>query len=293
MSATAKMLAALCAALISAGILMAQEAPPPPAPMERGGVEQGPGPGPFGDRIEILGFGGWHGGKVVTGAPFSAVATTETIQTLQDGTTITHKTQANLYRDSQGRFRKDITVTAIGPLAAQGQPRTFIVIQDPVAGTSYVLEPDQKTARLLPGRRAKAPGGKEAAAFRALNREDDVDVKKESLGTQTVNGVNAEGTRYTRTIPAGQIGNDKPITVTNETWYSPDLQMVVMSKRNDPRFGQTTYTLRNVQRAEPAANLFTVPADYTVKRGRSAMQRSTIRRGEAIPPPPDASGPED
>jgi hypothetical protein len=292
MSAMAKMLAALCAALIGAGVAMAQEASLPAAPMERGGVEQGPGPGPFGDRIQILGFGGLHGGKVVTGAPFSAVATTETIQTLQDGTTITHKTQANLDRDGQGRFRKEITVIGIGPLAAQGQPRTFIVIQDPVAGTSYVLEPDQKIARLLPGRMERKRQGNDAAPFRRLTEKENVDLKEESLGTQTINGVSAEGTRYTRTIPAGQIGNDKPITVTSETWYSPELQLVVMSKRNDPRFGKTTYMLTNIQRAEPPTNLFSVPSDYRVKRGLFGRQGRRMRHGAPPPPPSDSSGPE-
>jgi hypothetical protein len=80
-------------------------------------------------------------------------------------------------------------------------------------------------------------------------------------------GVNAEGTRYTRTIAAGEIGNDKPIVIVSERWYSPDLEMVVMSKRSDPRFGSSTYTLSNIQRQEPAASLFTVPSDYTMKEG--------------------------
>jgi hypothetical protein len=92
-------------------------------------------------------------------------------------------------------------------------------------------------------------------------------VKKESLGTQTINGVSAEGTRITRTIAVGQIGNDKPMQIVFERWYSPDLQVVVKSTRSDPRFGTTTYTLTNVQRTEPAATLFTVPTDYTVQQG--------------------------
>ena len=76
-----------------------------------------------------------HGGKVVTGAPFSAVAVGETKQTLADGTTISRKFQTNLFRDAQGRFRKEVTMPAIGPLAASGKhPRSFVVIQDPVAG---------------------------------------------------------------------------------------------------------------------------------------------------------------
>jgi len=88
-------------------------------------------------------------------------------------------------------------------------------------------------------------------------QEADGTVKKESLGTQAINGVNAEGTRITHTVPAGQIGNDKPIQIVFERWYSPDLQIVVKSTRNDPRFGTTTYALSNVQRTEPAAALFT------------------------------------
>ncbi len=92
----------------------------------------------------LLGFGGGlHGGKVVKGAPFSAVAVSETTQTLADGNHITRTTQTNLYRDSQGRFRKEVTLSAIGPLAASGQPRSFVEINDPVAGAAYVLEPDQ------------------------------------------------------------------------------------------------------------------------------------------------------
>lgn len=92
-------------------------------------------------------------------------------------------------------------------------------------------------------------------------------LKKESLGTQTINGMLAEGTRTTRIIPAGEIGNEKPLQVVSERWYSSDLQIVLKSTRTDPRFGTTTYTVTNVQKTEPAATLFTVPADYAVKAG--------------------------
>ena len=110
------------------------------------------------------------------------------------------------------------------------------------------------------------------------------EVQKESLGTQSINGVNAEGTRITRTIPAGQIGNDKAIQIVFERWYSPDLQIVVKSTRIDPRFGTTTYTLTNVQRAEPAATLFTVPSDYTVKEGGPGGPRNHHRGFTGAPP---------
>ena len=83
--------------------------------------------------------------------------------------------------------------------------------------------------------------------------------KTESLGTQVIEGVPADGKRITETIPAGRIGNERPIDVINETWYSSDLQTVVMSKHSDPRTGDVVYTLTNISRAEPDPALFSVP----------------------------------
>jgi len=270
------------AALFSAGGF-AQQPPPSPdtvAPQPPDGPDGGPGFPGF-HHMELLGFGGMHGGKVVTGAPFTGTAITESMHTLADGTKITNKTQVTLYRDSQGRFRKEVSMPPLGDLA-EAQPHSFVVIQDPVAGKGYVLNPDKKVAHVMnnpergkKGERGGAPGGD------LLEEPANPNVTKESLGTQTINGVSAQGTRLTRTIPAGKIGNDKPITITREVWYSPDLQMVVQSKHSDPRFGETTYSLTNVQRNEPAANLFTVPSDYSVKQGNE--HRGMMRRGKMPP----------
>ena len=214
-------------------ILLAQE-PPPDGPPPHG--ERIPG-GPLGPRMEILGFEEMHPGKVVAGAPYSGTTLIETTQTLADGTTINRKIQATVFRDSQGRVRRETSLPAIGPLAASGQSKTFVLIHDPVAGTAYELRPDQKTVVQLP---ARAGGKKNPNAlqdkFEARMQEEIANgtLKKEDLGTQTINGISAQGTRYTRTIPAGQIGNDKPITIVNERWYSTDLQIVVKSTRNDP-----------------------------------------------------------
>jgi hypothetical protein len=87
------------------------------------------------------------------------------------------------------------------------------------------------------------------------------------LGTQEINGVSAQGKRTTTTIPANTIGNQQPIVMTSETWFSPELQTVVQSKHDDPRFGETTYSLTNIQKGEPPADLFQVPSDYTVTSG--------------------------
>lgn len=263
------------ALVLSLGTGRAQDPPAPPA-FEHGDGPGGPGPGgPFGERMELLGFEGLHGGKVVKGAPFSATASSESTQTLQDGTSIHRTTSSALYRDSQGRFRREVTLSGFGPLQASGKPHTMITIGDPIAGAHYMLDPEQKVAhKMTPHHGGKGGSSDEKAQSfeqkmqkRMAKQEADGTVKKESLGTQMINGVNAEGTRITHTIPAGQIGNDKPIQIVFERWYSPDLQIVVKSTRSDPRFGTTTYALTNVQRAEPSAALFTVPSDYTVKEG--------------------------
>jgi hypothetical protein len=112
----------------------------------------------------------------------------------------------------------------------------------------------------------------------------DGEVNKESLGTQTIEGVQAEGTRVTFTIPAGKIGNERPIVSVNERWYSPELQAVVLSKNTDPRMGETTYRLTNIVRSEPDSGLFQLPSDYTVKEGGYSFTRSTdmIRKVEGV-----------
>jgi hypothetical protein len=284
------------ALLVSSGAARAQETQAAPAPgpvVIQGGVVDEGGPF-FEDRIELLGFGGGlHGGKVVKGAPFSAVATSETTQTLADGNRITRTTQTKVYRDSQGRFRKDVALQAIGPLAASGKPHSFVEISDPVAGTAYVLEPDQKVARQLPGPgemgvRVRTKGGPGGNVFYHKFKESaEATAKTESLGPQTIEGVNTEWTRTTRMIPAGEIGNEKPITIVSERWYSADLQMDVKSTHSDPRFGDTTYTLTNIQRTEPAASLFAVPSDYTVTIGKNRMFIQKFNGApDALPPPP-------
>jgi hypothetical protein len=281
---------------MSAGFARAQqqEAPPPPP----GGIRHG-GPGgdmmppPMGDRVELLGFEGMRGGKLVTGAPFSGVAVTESTQTLGDGNHITHKTQSNVFRDSQGRVRKEVTLSGFGPMAASGAPKSFVVINDPVAKANFVLHPDTKVAEKMGhgghGMKGLAKGGKFEEKMQARQEAEIAagNLKKEDLGTQVIGGVSAQGTRLTRTIPAGQIGNEKPILIVHETWFSSDLQMVVMSKRSNPWGGTTTYTLTNIQRTEPAASLFTVPSDFTVQAGRPMGRRGApgFKQGAPMPPP--------
>jgi hypothetical protein len=276
------------AMLSSPAALSAQEPPPGPPPQD----EFTPG-GPIGARMKILGFEEMHPGKVVTGAPYTAVGVTETTQTLADGTSINRKIQANIFRDGQGRVRRETTVPVIGPLVASGKSSSFVMIHDPVAGTAFILHPDTKIADQLPApRRGMNNKGALRDKFEAHIQAEIASgkVKKDDLGTQTINGVVAQGTRYTKTIPAGEIGNDKPITAVTERWYSADLQVVVKSTRTDPRFGSTTYTLTNIQRQEPASTLFAVPSDYTVQQarphGKGNMRYGPAGQAPAAVPPP-------
>jgi hypothetical protein len=270
-----------------------QEPPPPPPPnaiyVQRGVAvaDAGVGPGPMmHEGIGFLGFEAGLGEKTVTGAPFSANFSTESTQTLADGNQIQHSSTGAIARDSQGRTRREMTLPAIGAFAVvNGETLSHVVfLKDPVADTRYVLEEDKKIAQQLPQPSVK--GAFRDKGFRNPAAEaGKSEVVTTSLGTQTIGGVSAQGTRYTRTIPVGEIGNTKPIVIVNERWYSADLQMVVMTKRSDPRSGDTTFQMTDIRRGEPAASLFQVPADYTISQGPPTRGQATFRI--AGPPPPE------
>lgn len=223
----------------------------------------------------------------VPGAPYSAQSSTQRVQMLFDGNRIEQTETATVARDSQGRVRTE-SVPA-GMALPGGDPPHLISIDDPVAGVRYTLDPTNKIAFKISASKMPPPPDKQVTgnvtiaarvavpgpdgpgpvimSARTLAEPDDADVSKVDLGTETMEGVQVQGTRITRTIPAGSMGNEQPIIITTETWYSPALKVLVMSKSSDPRIGETTYTLTNVQRSEPPASLFQVPADYTIKEG--------------------------
>lgn len=217
--------------------------------------------------------------QVVQGAPYTAVAITEFNRTLADGNRIQRTTTAFVARDSEGRTRTERTLAAIGPLAASSRgPLKTIFINDPVAGLSYVLDPDNRTARQMPApfgsavRNGQSRSGPQSSGPDRRARSDAT--RSEDLGAQTIQGLNAQGRRVTRTIPAGAAGNQRAIDSVTEIWYSSELHVIVMSKTSDPRFGESHYQLTNINRAEPERSLFIVPQDYTLERGRSRAGRA-------------------
>lgn len=279
--------------------------------------------------------------KMVKNSPFSAEAVSESVQTLADGNRIVRSSTTKLYRNSEGRFRREM---AGGPGALFGTDFGVghgISILDPVVGHRVTLDSENRTARIVKleaGKNiaigghattlttkaltevkraeleaklqssgnmsaeekekirrqlaeakfyAEAPsanGGGAATAILAPSAAAPVTVvsqgdgnahsmvyttgqakyetRTEDLGTRDFEGVSATGTRRVTTIPAGAIGNERPIETVYERWYSKELEMVVYSKRSDPRVGEQTYRLTNINRSEPDPSLFTVPPGY-------------------------------
>jgi hypothetical protein len=211
-------------------------------------------------------------GLVVTGEPYSAELIYERIQTLADGTHITQKAQSTKqYRDSEGRTRVETS-----PGGAQ-----VAEIYDSVSGFRYLLDLQNHVAhRFAPP--AESPSGDasyaqpprvgSSAANSAPARSitptqtptDRPQSSTESLGSQTIEGVYVEGKRTTTTFPVGLMGNDRPLVQVRESWISSDLKLTVVSKNSDPRMGESTTRLRNINRSEPDPALFGVPADYQI-----------------------------
>ena len=269
-------------------------------------------------QSKVIGLAGSVMNSTVKGAPYSGIEVTESTQMLADGTRIHNESQTKVYRDNEGRVRRETP--------------DQVTIMDPVAGTTYILDTKNQTmhkvglsaANTFVYRKSVGVGagagagagtnstfevrtnngvtsvtvdGKpldpatiaqmkahgelavEPAMIESFPRirvqpgtpgSDAIIMKKiertpgqsESLGKQNIEGIQSEGTRTTATLPAGAIGNDRPIQTINERWYSPELQTVTMSKHSDPRSGEVTFRLINVIRAEPSPDLFQVPASY-------------------------------
>ncbi len=249
-------------------------------------------------QVKVMSLQSGVMGKTIKGAPYSGVEVNESTQMLADGTRIHNESQTQVFRDSEGRMRRETP--------------NEITIWDPVANASYVLNPKTQTARKLPmgnfvysvnktgngevftyslrtsssepvhaelasseakmkaeiESRTRAGGGYTVAAPMVANgavMKRGMRAEKgstESLGKRAIEGVNSEGTRTVMTTEVGAIGNDRPIQSVTERWFSPELQTIMLTRSTDPRSGEEVFKLINVNRSEPAAYLFQVPAGY-------------------------------
>ncbi|MBM3724202.1 MAG: hypothetical protein FJW40_02090 [Acidobacteria bacterium] len=249
--------------------------------------------------VEFIGLESAVAGRQVKGAPYSADSVTESIQAMADGNRIVRKNTAAVYRDGEGRTRREQSLSGLGPWATKGEPEQLVMIEDPVAKVHWSLDPKNKIARKFtfpegagrfefktdttaggvkkveniviqrgPGGPGGGPAGGPASAtftpFMAAAMPGG-QMRTEQLGTRTIEGLVAKGTRTIHTIPAGAVGNERPIEVTSESWYSEELQTTVLTRHNDPRNGERTFKLQNVRRGEPSKLLFEPPADYKVE----------------------------
>jgi hypothetical protein len=235
--------------------------------------------------------------QTVKNAPYSAEVLVESSQTLADGNHINQRSTGRVYRDGEGRVRRE---------EDRGNGTVGISIVDPVAGVSYSLDPDNRIAWKTPTAASEAIM-KKAEAIRkeqeavTPTEAQEFQLKREAeraaatvaagrvargaaveehqqgpLERKTLEGVAVTGRRSTTTIKAGAIGNDLPITITSEEWTSPDLSVLVMTRRNDPRMGESSYRLTNIVRAEPDGALFQVPSDYMVRD--TGIKRNFVHR---------------
>lgn len=258
--------------------------------------------------VDVIALDPITAGRPVLNAPFTAEATTEISQTLADGNRLEQRTTAKVARDSRGRIRREQRGIAVGSFVAQGA-EPMVTITDPSTSSHIVLDFVQKIAfrsKLPPFkgtdlRAERQPVEKRAQASRTQGRSgsstpriepapfddrafdeeplpDDPKqtatantVRTQALETRTIGTLRAEGTRTITTIPANTVGNTRPLIVISEQWFSPDLKVVVLTRRADPRFGETVYRLINIERVEPAADLFAVPSGFKTEEVRASQ----------------------
>jgi len=298
-----QLLTMTAAACLAAGALVAQTATPGGRGMGAGFQQAGMlGGNESGWQILPVQPARPGAATAVSGSPFSATEERKTVQTLGDGTVLERSDSNLLYRDNYGRTRTEQTrdgkttvtisdpeghfMAQIDPAARTARKITLvgggIRIAPVAAPTAVAREAEERVAAagaqagrgdatlaavaltLQQKMAAEKAAVEKMAAERGASTEAAANTTTEDLGVLTVNGVAAQGTRTTLTIPAGKIGNNRDIKVVNERWYSQELQMLVKSVNSDPRFGTTTYQLTNISRANPDAGLFQIPSDYTI-----------------------------
>src|SRR5579862_1608735 len=217
--------------------------------------------------------------------PYSGEEITEITRNLADGNEITSKRVMKVYRDSEGRFRSELTIFSGGAEdAANGSPAS-ITINDPVAGVTYDLNPHEHTARKSVTRLFTPTPPIQAAGTvqlqfppRPVSRRPKFESTTEPLGEMSIEGLEAHGSRNTITYPAGMFGNTLPVVRVREVWNSTTLQVPLLVKIDDPRMGNSVTRLINISLDEPPASLFEVPSDYTI------LEEMPVRTGDAKSP---------
>jgi len=235
---------------------------------------------------------------VVTGQPYSADGVTKITQTLADGTRIQREVRSKFYRDSAGRVRREQNIlgldSLLGPLSSE--PQTAITIIDPATGTVSTLDPAGQQGRswiiLRDGYRVSVPSS--SPSIITLQPAPAVPTpapKTESLGTRQIEGLSATGEKSSSIIPAGRIGNDRPIEILDERWISTDLKVVLLARHRDPHTGEVEFRLTNIKRAEPSPDLFKIPSNSFIMKSPPQPPTPAPAASPATPQNPRSPGP--
>jgi hypothetical protein len=227
----------------------------------------------------MLGVGGG-----VKNAPFSAIVKSSFEQKLADGNAIHTVTRSHQARDSAGRTMTEMPQGCVRGEDGQMHERSNVNVNDPVARTNMSwqvgdnmqpkvvhvfhqpeMPPRSATPPLQPSAEQLAQQQKMMQAGRAQHALQQRENHMEDLGTKDFNGVPAHGTRTTRTIPAGEEGNDQPLVVINENWRSKEMGLTLMTISDDPRRGRTVTEYEELRVGEPDPAVFAPPANYTVQ----------------------------
>jgi hypothetical protein len=204
--------------------------------------------------------------RLVTGAPYSAFGTSETVSTAADGSRVVRQNTIRMWRDSDGRTRSEFSLSSIGGPTPVEINTKLTVIDDPTAGERYLLQPDGRVV-VIPISACRVADEPDLTVGPPRPANLPLRVSRPvRLGVRQVNGETATGSRVEATIPAGAMGNQQPVKMSAEQWYGRDLKVVVEATYRDPRTGETRYRLREIQRAEPDASLFRPPAETPAPR---------------------------
>ena len=197
----------------------------------------------------------------IKGRPYSADVVHESNRVLADGNRIHTETHGKVFRDSEGRTRNEYEFD-LG-----GVKRTNVTVLDPVAQIHITLDLENKIATLhhLRSRASSVADHVPTQVPSTVETSSRPVLTSEDLGSKEIEGLVALGTRTVRTFEAGSVGNERPFTSVNERWFSRELSILLVSGTDDPRSGQNTMRLINIQRGEPDPQLFQVPPDYSVK----------------------------
>ena len=210
-----------------------------------------------------------HGIKIssVAGKPFSGSDSIDWTRTLGDGSVIATHQDAKLARDSQGRVYRERVTRFPANSDQKSRVKAFIIL-DPVAHS--------RTECVIAARRC------EVDDFHGLRRpaplpdgsfsSDKGNLVRESLGSDSIDGLEVVGTRETFTLNAGVVGNTEPLTTTGEYWYSPDLEVNLSITRKDSREGKLVIHVVDLVRSEPDASLFQIPANFVVEDQRRSAK---------------------